>query len=219
MEGFNDTEVDLIIDYLIEEINKSENNNQEQIRFRNLVMFVLGINLPLKSNDFLSLKYSELFDKRDKPKTYELRLGRYHQDEIISIPLKSNVKKLLSAYRKKYNLTYESNADDFLFLSRKHQTITPRGWWNILNSSAQEANIKKNVGAESIRKTYGLNIYKNSKNKIKALLFLGELWGHVREAEIIKYLGLVKGDINFDYFLGEKFTLGNVDLKKIKCLK
>lgn len=79
-------------------------------------------------------------------------------------------------------------------------------------------NIKKNVGGESLRKTYGLNVYKKSKNKMKALIFLGELCGQIREVKIIQYLGLVKTEIDFNYYLGETFALGNVDLSKINCL-
>ena len=182
-------------------------------------MFVLGINLPLKPSEFLSLKYGELFDNKDKPKAYELTLGRYQQDEIISIPLKTNVKVLLSAYRKKYGLSYKDNSEDAMFLSRKHQIVTLAAWGRILSVSSEAVNIKKNIGAESLRKTYGLNIYKNSRNKMKSLLFLGELWGQVREAKLIRYLGLTDDNIDFDYYLGEAFSLGNVDLKKIKCLK
>lgn len=219
VEGFDSKEVDLIINYLIDEINNAENNNQQQIRFRNLVMFVLGINLPLKPSEFLSLKYGELFDKKDIPQNYELSLGRYQQDEVISIPLKSNVKEVLSAYRKKYKLCYKNNAEEPMFLSREHQILSVGSWGRILSMASESVGIKKNIGAESLRKTYGLNIYKKSKNKNKALLFMGEFWGQVREAKIIRYLGLADDKIDFNYYLGEVFALGNVDLKKIKCLK
>lgn len=219
VEGFDEKEIDLIVNYLIDEINNAENNNQEQIRFRNLVMFILGINLPLKPSEFLSLKYNNLYDKKDNPKEYELPLGQHQQDEIIRIPLKSNVKDILSVYRKKYNLSYKNNAEDSMFVSRKHQIVTLVSWGRILSMASESVNIQKNIGAESLRKTYGLNIYKKSKNKNKALLFLGELWGQVREAKIIRYLGLADDKIDFDYYLGETFALGNVDLKKIKCLK
>ena len=43
--------------------------------------------------------------------------------------------------------------------------------------------------------------------------------GQAREAKIIKYLGLAEDKLDFDYYLGETFALGNVDMKKIKCLK
>lgn len=219
VEGFDGKEVDLIINYLIEEINSAENNNQEEIRFRNLVMFVLGINLPLRPGEFLALKYADLFDKKDKPKEYELNLGRHQQDEVICIPLHSNVKELLIAYRKKYKLSYKNNAEEALFLSRERQILALGSWGRILGVASESVNIKKNIGAESLRKTYGLNIYKNSKNKNKALLFLGELWGQEREAKVIKYLGLAEDKIDYKYYFSEMFTIGNVYLERIKCLK
>ena len=218
VEGFDSKEVGLIVDYLIERINSSENDNQDEIRFRNLVMFVLGINLPIRPSEFLALKYCDLFDKNDNPKEYELNLGRHQQDEMIGIPLHYNVRELLSAYRKKYNLTYKNNAKDAMFVSRKHQIVTLPAWWHILSTVAEAVNIPKNVGAESLRKTYGLNIYKKSRNKNKALLFLGELWGQEREKNVINFLGLADEKIDFNYFFGETFALGNVDLKKIKYL-
>ena len=219
VEGFDSKEVDLITNYLIKEIISAENNNQEQIRFRNLVMFVLGVNLPLKPSDFLSLRYCDLFDKKDRPKEYELNLGRHQHDEIICIPLHSNVKELLKLYRKVFNLSFVNDSEKSLFLSREHQTLKLASWGHILSVASEAVNIKKNIGAESLRKTYGLNIYKNSRNKMKALLFLGELWGQVREAKIIKYLGLVDNKIDFDYYFGESFALGNVDLTKLMHLR
>lgn len=79
--------------------------------------------------------------------------------------------------------------------------------------------LRDEIFQTSPRKTYGVNIYKFSKNKLKAILFLGELWGEVREIKIIEYLGLVDHEIDFDYYFGETFALGNVDLSKITCLK
>ena len=51
-------------------------------------------------------------------------------------------------------------------MSREHQALTLPSWGRIITMSAKSANIKKNVGGESLRKTYGLNIYKKSKNKM-----------------------------------------------------
>ena len=219
VEGFNSKEVDLIVNYLIDEINNAENNNQEQIRFRNLVIFVLGINLPIKSAELLPLKYGNLFDKKDNLKCFEFMLGRQHNDKKIKIPLNSAVSNILKAYRKKYGLSYRCDSDNNLFESRERGPVRPRNWWRILNDASKSVGIDKNIGVESLRKTYGLNIYKTSHNKLKALLFLGELWGQEREANVIKYLGLAEDKIDFDYYFGERFALGKVDLTKIKCLR
>ena len=220
VDGLTKDEVDLVINYLINELNEAKNNNQEQIRFRNLVMFVLGVNLPLKTSDFLSLKYKDLFDENDCVKPLKLKLGRFQQEETISIPLKSVVSKTLYAYACKFNLSYKNNAEDDLCQSREHQIITAIAWGSIIKRTVKAIGIEKNVGAETIRKTYGFNVYTHSSNKLNALLFLGKLWGEIREVKLIKYLGLAdEEDVDFEYYLGEGFSLGDVDLSKIKCLK
>ena len=219
VEGFTKQEVDLIIDHFVTELNGAENNNQEEIRFRNLVIFVLGVNLPHKINDFLCLKYRDLFDENNFPKAVELNLGRLHKDEIVEIPLKSIVEKVILAYAKYHNWNYEANANDPLFQTREHQIVSPKTWWRVLNSAIDAVGIKKNTGSESLRKTYGLNIYGLSPDKLNALLFVGELWGHEREGKVIKYLNLTDSAIDFDYYLGETFSLGDVDLSRIDCLK
>lgn len=218
VDGLTPDEVNLMVEYLIGAINSAQNDDQERIRFRNLMMFVLSVNLPHKTNDFLGLKYRDFFDERDFPKTVDLILGRFHKDAIIPIPLRKNAKTVLMTYTKKYGINYAMNAEDGLFLSRKHQAITPRSWWKILNDTAKSVGIHKNIGAESPRKTYALNIYNHATDKLNALLFLGELWGRVREAQIIKYLDLTDSEINFDYYLGETFSLGDVDISRIDCL-
>lgn len=219
VEGFTPREVDLIIDYFVNELNDANNDNQEEIRLRNLVIFVLGVNLPHKINDFLCLRYRDLFDENNCPKAVALNLGRLHKDEVIEIPLRNIAKKVISAYTEYNGWNYTSNADDPLFQTREHQTVSSKTWWRILNNAAYAVGIEKNTGSESLRKTYGLNVYGLSTDKLNALLFLGELWGHEREGKVIKYLNLSNSTINFDYYLGENFALGHVDLAKIECLK
>lgn len=219
VDGLTSDEVNLIVDHLISEINNAENKNQEQIRFRNLLMFVLGVNLPIKSNEFLCLKYSDLFDDNDRPKPFALQLGRFHKDEILYIPLRDVVQEVLLAYTEYCGLSYADNADDDLFQSRKHQVVSQISWGRILKEAAAATAIAKNIGGESVRKTYGLNIFQRSPNKLNALLFLGELWGQARESKLIKYLNLSDDNVDFDYYLGETFSLCNVDLSKIDCLK
>lgn len=218
VEGLTPDEVNLMVDYLIEDINSAQNADQEKIRFRNLVMFVLSVNLPHKATEFLGLKYQDFFDEKDCPQMLNLVLSRFNKDEIVQIPLRENVKHVLMAYTKKYDLTYAKNADESIFQSRKHQVVSTASWWRILSLAAEQVGIRKNIGSETPRKTFALNIYNRSENKLNALLFLGKLWGQTKETQIISYLGLDDGNVDFDYYLGETFALGEVDLSRINCI-
>lgn len=48
VEALTKDEIDLMVDYMTNEINTAENRNQEQIRFRNLVMFVLALKFTIE---------------------------------------------------------------------------------------------------------------------------------------------------------------------------
>lgn len=218
VESLTIDEVNSIINHYIDQLNNAENDNQEQIRFRNLVMFMLSINLPLKLSELITFRYSDLFDEFDVPHSISYQLGRFSKDVTISIPLNKPVRDLLVAYTQKYNLNYSRNADDPLFLSRKHQVLSQHACWKIISDAAVTVGIDKNIGTESTRKTYGMNIYNRASDKLNAILFLSEIWGQMRDATIIRYLDLANNAINFDYYFGDTFSLGTIDLSKIKCL-
>ena len=211
-------EVNLIIGQLISDINCAENKNQEQIRFRNLVVFVLGINIPHKLNEYICLKYRDFFNENDQPKTLKIKMFKSMGEETLDVPLKDVVRKTLLAYVKYLGWNYDTNANDVIFQTREHKTISNKTWWKILTDAASRAGIEKNIGVESQRKTYGVNIYCLSENKLNALLFLGEVWGRSRESHVINYLNLTDKSIDRDYYFGEYFSLGEVDLSKIMCL-
>lgn len=218
VEGFSEQDVNAIIEYIIKEINDAENDNQEQIRFRNLVMFILSINLPEKFNVLAKIRYKDLLDENNVPKAYALRLDSTSSYETIYIPLREIAKKILLAYIDYCAWSYEKNAEDLFFETRQHQTLSARTTGRILKGYAEAVGINKNIGSESMRKTYGLNIYEKAQDKIKALLFLGEIWGRARESQVIQYLNLTEDEVDKEYYLGETFSLGNVELEKISCL-
>lgn len=219
VDALSAKEVDLIVEYLISEINCAENKNQEEIRFRNLAAFILSVNLPHKSNDLLCFKYCDLFDENNCLKAVDMRLNRAYMDEIIRIPLRGVASQVLSAYTRYLGYTYNDNSLSALFQTREHKIMSSRTWWRILNDAAASVGIKKNIGSESLRKTYGLNIFKCAADQIKALMFLEKIWGSVRYGNIITYLNVADDCVDYDYYFGESFALGNIDLSKIKCLQ
>lgn len=212
VESLSNDEVDLMANYLVSRIKNAENRNQEQIWLRNLVMFILGINLPLKTPDFLKLKYKDVFDVTDCPKSITMQLARLHRDEEVCVPLRNIVKTALLVYREKFDLCYAENAEDYLFMSRKHQAISSASWWRILSEAAVDLNLSKNIGAESLRKTYCLNIYQLADDKINALVFIEKLSATSMFSNVIEYLNLSDGNVDFEYYFGEHFALCRVDI-------
>ena len=219
VEGLTSEEIELIIEQLILKINSAENNNQEQIAFRNLVIFILGINFPHKMNEYVGLRYRDLFDQYDNLQPISLDLGRFQKDKVLKIPLRTVAKNTLLAYIRYLGWNFAANADDLLFETREHCIPSSRTCWRILNDVTNAVGINKNIGTESLRKTFGYNIYCQAPDKLNAILFLGEIWGEVREARIVRYLNLSDGTVDFEYYFGDAFSIGDVDLEKIMCLK
>lgn len=211
VEPLTKSELKRMTDYFVMRINSATNLDRRKIWFRNLVMFVFNINLPLKTNDFITLKYKDVFNANDEPKSIEFNLNR----EVIHIPLRNVVRNVLVEYRHIFSLNYEKNAEDYLFSSREREVITSIAWGAILKKAANGTNIKKNVNTESIRKSYGFNVYMEAKDKIGSLVFLGEIMGQQRERRLIDYLGLSKNEIDFNYYFDEKFALCEIDFDNI----
>lgn len=215
--ALNKKDIDKIVRYMTYVISESDNENQRQIRFRNLVMFVTGINLPLKVNQFSKLKYKDVFDGDDEPIPIAVTLNRTYKDEIIKVPLRENVARLLKLYRKFCNFTYDENFNDYLFASRVgSNAITINSIWRIVKDAADAMLIKSDVGGESMRKTYFLGVYEAAENKTEALVFAERLMGASRYTNLVKYLGLPESIVDMDYYFGDKFSLGAVDFDKVE---
>ena len=159
-----------------------------------------------------------MFDEKDQFRDLPLTLSRHNKDEVLYIPIKESVKKLISAYVNLFGMSYKENQDDYFFVTREHQIMSQKNFGRILEAATKGKRINKNVGSETLRKTYYLNVYHTAKDKLNAILFLSKFSGGMREASIIKYLNLTSEDIDYDYYFSEKFSIGNIDLAQIKCI-
>lgn len=218
VHGLTNKEVDRVLDSFINNLNEATNDNQMQIRFRNLLLFYIGINVPHQSSDIFSLRYRDVFDEKERFRDLPLTLSRHNKDEVLYIPIKESVKKLISAYVNLFGMSYEKNKDDYFFVTREHQIMSQKNFGRILEFATKGKRINKNVGSETLRKTYFLNVYHTAKDKLNAILYLSKFSAGMRDASIIRYLGLTNEDIDYNYYFSENFSIGNIDLSKIQCI-
>lgn len=216
--GLSPNEVDLVIDELIDNLNAATNANQEQIRFRNLMLFILGINLPQKSEELFKLRYQDILDDSGSFKDLSLTLNRSHNEYTIRIPIKEIAREVIAAYVKQYGMNYENNANEYWFETREHKIMSQPICGRIIATAAEKKGITKNLNSETLRKTFFLNVYHTSKDPLNAILFLGKFSSGIRDASIIKYLNLTSEEIDYDYYFGEEFSLGNFDISRINCV-
>ena len=63
--------------------------------------------------------------------------------------------------------------------------------WKIIVDVAAEADIEKNVGSHSLRKTWARNIYDNAEDKSGALVMLQECLKHSDSLTTLRYISIM----------------------------
>ena len=97
--------------------------------------------------------------------------------------------------------------------------MTQKNFGRIIETASAEKGLIKNVGSETLRKTFFLNVYHTAEDKLNAILFLSKFSPGMRDASIIRYLNLTSEEVDYNYYFSEEFSIGNIDLTKINCLK
>lgn len=188
---FSLEEIKLIIGILNKRINEAANDNQRQIAHRNKMLFLIGVNVGLRASDLMQLRWS-YFYKNDMTfkEFYILQPKKTKKTgKFVKIFFNQTVKKAVENYVNDYPI---ENLDDYLFKSRKGDNpITERGLWKIIVDVAADANIEKNVGSHSLRKTWARNIYDNAEDKSEALVMLQECLKHSDSLTTLRYISIM----------------------------
>ncbi len=132
--------------------------------YRDLLLFVLGINTGLRISDILALKWKNLMNGDNKL----LKVGDpLRVVEIKTTKVKSFVinKSIYDAMKLYYEATADFSDDDYVFSSRKSSEGTPRpitrvAAWQMLNRYARMIGLKEGIGTHTLRKTFGYHLYK-----------------------------------------------------------
>lgn len=188
---FNPEEVKMIINVFDKRITEATNNNQRQIAHRNKMMFLIAVNVGLRASDLVQLRWS-YFYKNDMTfkESYSLQPKKQKKTgKFVKIFFNQTVKKAIENYVSDYPI---DDLDNYLFKSRKGDNpITERGLWKIIVDVAADANIDKNVGSHSLRKTWARNIYDNAKDKSEALVMLQECLKHSDSLTTLRYIAIM----------------------------
>lgn len=188
---FNLEEIKTVISVLNKRIDDATNDNQRQIACRNKMLFVIGVNVGLRASDLMQLRWS-YFYKNDMTfkEFYVLQPKKTRKTgKFVKIFFNQTVKKAIENYVNEYPI---DDLDNYLFKSRKGDNpITEKGLWKIIVDVAEDAEIEKNVGSHSLRKTWARNIYDNAKDKGEALVMLQECLRHSDSLTTLRYISIM----------------------------
>ncbi len=158
-----------------------------------LLGFILGINLGLRANELLTLRYSDVFfpdgqiryiaddftDTTDKMAVYQQKVHKHR-----GLYLNAACFKALNWF-----FPVKSFAicpDKFLFSSREGGHIQVDTFRKVLKKAAKACGLRQNIGTHTLRKTFGYFHYQNNHD----IVFLQRLFGHSSALITMRYIGI-----------------------------
>lgn len=138
-------------------IAQIKNQLRGQRRYRDLLLFVMGINTALRVSDLLNLQIGDFVseDGKIKPRFWIREEKRGKRNEIvINDAIREALKEYLAAYP-----TITENPQNSLFFNTKTgnfgHAITRKQVWKLIDGLCHDVGLQGNFGTHTLRKTWG----------------------------------------------------------------
>lgn len=207
------TMVELAIDHTsepiksLDDIAKISDYFLKAGRYRDNMLFILGINFGLRVSDLVSLRFSHLITDdctfKDKfaileKKTKNTR--KVKKNRYITINL-----AVIEAVTKYLENTPNVSLSDYLFKSKSNNGYTlnrpihRNSVDNILKKAASDLGIQAKISTHTLRKTFAYHQLAMSNNDPRKLLLLQKMFGHSSVAQTLNYIGITEEEIHQAY--------------------
>lgn len=180
----------------------------EKQRYRDNMLFIVGINFGLRVSDLIQLRFNQLIDddfsfrttfpvlEKKTRNTRKVQKNRYITIneavmEAVELYLKHTPRKL----------------DDYMFRSESNNGINENKPMSrmsvdrILKEVVQTLGINIKVATHTLRKTFGYHQMVMSGNDPRKLLLLQKIFGHSSSVQTLDYIGITSDEIE-DAYLG-----------------
>jgi len=164
-----------------------------QKRFRDLLLFVVGINSALRISDLLQLRADHFFEDHGRIKRRfwikEQKRGK-RQEIVINDSIRTTLEEYLDAYPQ-----VNKNPENYIFFSTKGEDYLhpiKRGQaWKLITSICREVGLAGDFGTHSLRKTWG---YHARMTGVDLALIMHKL-NHESIAYTRRYLGITDEEL------------------------
>ena len=164
-----------------------------QKRFRDLLLFVVGINAALRISDLLQLRINHFLDEQGRIKRRfwikERKRGK-RQEVVINTSIREALDEYLVAYP-----DIVDDKDNFVFFNSKandySQPIKRGQAWKSITSICLDVSLSGNFGTHSLRKTWG---YHARMQGVDLALIMHKL-NHESIAYTKRYLGITDDEL------------------------
>lgn len=160
----------------------------EKRNWRNLLLFVMGINTGLRVSDILALNVRDVKNK-DYVNIIEQKTGKRKR-----FPLNNKVKDLVEY------VTYRKRMNEPLFRTSHKKRMDRTNAYRVLNRVCKQAGIDACIGTHTLRKTFGYHHYRQFKD----VVILQKIFNHSSPQITLRYIGVEQDEIDKSYL---SFTL------------
>ena len=172
-------------------------------RYRDNMLFIVGINSALRVGDLRTLRFCDIIDnnfmfKENFPifeqktrNTRKRKTNRY-------ITINKAVQEAVTLYLEN---TPNVRLSDYMFRSQSNhggslnEPLTIRSIDRILKGVAKELSIPGRISTHTFRKTFGYHQMAMSNNSTEKLLLLQKIFNHSSSLQTLTYIGITDEDI------------------------
>lgn len=184
-------------------------------RYRDNMLFVVGINFGLRVSDLRSLRFTNLINDdctfRDRFAIFEkkTRNTRKHQKNRY-ITINTAVVEAVTLYLEN---TKGIRLSDYMFRSEsnngsnKNEPMSKQAIDYMLKGIARDLGLGNRTATHSLRKTFAYHQMVMSGNDPRKLLLLQKMFGHSTAAQTLDYIGITSEEIDEAY---RKLNLGSL---------
>ncbi|MEG1562322.1 MAG: tyrosine-type recombinase/integrase [Bacteroides sp.] len=201
----------------LETINRISTYLKDSSRYRDNMLFILGINFGLRISDILTLKFSRLINpdmtfkdtfailEKKTKNTRKVRQNRY-------ITINSAVRDAVTLYLEN---TSGVRLSDFMFRSESNngkdvnRPLARQSPDNILKGIARDLHLNEKIATHTLRKTFAYHQMLMSGNDSRKLLLLQKMFGHSSSMQTLTYIGITSEEISKAY---SELNLGSEDV-------
>ena len=155
-------------------------------RYRERVLFILGINSGLRISDLLNLRWKDVSEGSVKVK--EQKTGKVKRFPLNDACVEA-LRSIPRGEPKEYIFVSHSNRN-----GSESKPWTRQYVWQVLSEAAAVVGLEE-VGTHTLRKTFAYHVFTATKN----LTLVQKLLNHSSPATTLRYLGIEQEELNACY--------------------
>ena len=195
----------------VEEIQRISSFLIANKRYRDNMLFIVGINFGLRVSDLLRLRFDMVLDKdlnfrtdfpileKKTSNTRKVKKNRYITINDAAVDAITMYLRYMSESGKVVHL------NDYMFRSEGNRgknsglPMTRKSVDRILKDIAHDVGIQSKVSTHTLRKTFGYHQMVMSGNDPRKLLLLQKIFGHSTASQTLDYIGITSEEIQDAY--------------------